>query len=176
MCALREYVVSTADEYRENMEPVSAAITAFYDEWAEDIDRGIQAFAQASDNIARRMITKEKNPDIEKKKQEELDSDKNKIILNMETVHALGGAVDMVILAPVMAVDGKAVFKIVAHLGLGAFSDHAVMGQKHTHLVGIGVCLGFFQPLVDGRRCFFHINICDFISFNNFYFMCCCSV
>ena len=84
MRGLRRYVTGVADDYRDNMEVVCAAITRYCDEWAADIDRGIQAFAQASDNIARRMITNEKNPDIEKKKQEELDSDKNKIILNME--------------------------------------------------------------------------------------------
>ena len=71
MLALRQYVTSTADEYRENMEPISAAITRFYDEWAEDIDIGIAHFVIASDNIAQRMVTGEKNPDIEAKKAEE---------------------------------------------------------------------------------------------------------
>jgi len=75
--ALREYVVSTADEYRENMEVVSAAITRYCDEWAADIDRGINAFTAASDNIARRLITREKNPEIEKKKKEDRDKEKN---------------------------------------------------------------------------------------------------
>ena len=38
------------------------------------------------------------------------------IILHMQAVHALGRAVDMVIRAAVMAVDGEAVFEIMAHL------------------------------------------------------------
>ena len=71
MLALRNYVVSTGDKYRENMEPVSAAITRFHDEWAEDIDVGIAHFVIASDNIAERMVTGEKNPEIEAKKAEE---------------------------------------------------------------------------------------------------------
>ena len=75
--ALREYVVSTADEYRENMEPVSAAITRYCDEWAEDIDKGINAFTAASDNIASRLVTKEKNPEIEKKKEEDREKEQN---------------------------------------------------------------------------------------------------
>ena len=77
MWALRRYVVSRADKYRENMEPASAAITRFYDEWTEDIDKGIAAFTECSDNIAGRMVTKEKNPLIEKKKEEELESENN---------------------------------------------------------------------------------------------------
>lgn len=75
MWALRRYVISRADHYRENMEPISAAITRFYDEWAEDIDKGIAKFTECNDNIASRMITKEKNPLIEKKKEEELKSE-----------------------------------------------------------------------------------------------------
>ena len=75
--ALRSYVTSTADEYRENMEVVSAAITRYCDEWAADIDRGINAFTAASDSIARRLITREKNPEIEKKKKEDRDKEKN---------------------------------------------------------------------------------------------------
>ena len=90
MLALREYVTSTADEYRENMEPVSAAITRYNDEWAADIDRGIIAFTQTCDNIARRMVTKEKNPDIEAKKQEDREEEKNQFWdmsgLNMESM------------------------------------------------------------------------------------------
>lgn len=80
LLALREYVTSVADEYRENMEPVSAAITAYCDAWADDVDRGIVAFTRACDNIARRMVTREKNPDIEKKKQEAVDDEKNYFI------------------------------------------------------------------------------------------------
>ena len=40
------------------------------------------------------------------------------IIFHMEAVHTLGGTVDMVILPPVMAVDGEAVFIVMAHLCL----------------------------------------------------------
>lgn len=77
MLSLREYVIANADENREHMDPVSAAKTRYYDEWAADIDAGIMAFTKACDNIAIRMITKEKNPDIEKKKEEERNEDKN---------------------------------------------------------------------------------------------------
>ena len=90
MLALREYVTSTADRYRENMEPVSAAITRYNDEWAADIDRGIIAFAQTCDNIASRMVTKAKNPDIERKKQEGREEEKNEFWdlseLNLESL------------------------------------------------------------------------------------------
>ena len=77
MLALRSYVTETADEYRENMEPVSAGITMYCDYWAEDIDRGINAFVEACDNIAKRLITREKNPVIEAKKEEEREKEKN---------------------------------------------------------------------------------------------------
>lgn len=77
MLSLRRYVIARADHYRENMEPVSAAITRFYDEWAEDIDKGIAKFTECCDNIASRMVTKEKNPLIEQKKKEELESENN---------------------------------------------------------------------------------------------------
>lgn len=77
MAALRRYISKRADKYRENMEPISAGITRFYDEWAEDVDKGIAKFIECSDNIASRMVTKEKNPLIEKKKQEELESEHN---------------------------------------------------------------------------------------------------
>ena len=77
MLALRTYVTARADKYRENMEPASAAITRFYDEWAKDIDKGITKFTECSDNIASRMVTKEKNPLIEQKKEEELKEEKN---------------------------------------------------------------------------------------------------
>lgn len=90
MLALREYVTSTADEYRENMEPYSAAITRYNDEWAEDIDKGMIAFTETCDNIARRMVTKEKNPEIEKKKQEDREEEKNQFWdlsgLNLESM------------------------------------------------------------------------------------------
>ncbi|MBE6107626.1 MAG: hypothetical protein E7192_03200 [Erysipelotrichaceae bacterium] len=90
MLALREYVTSTADEYRENMEPVSAAITRYNDEWAADIDKGMIAFTEACDNIARRMVTKEKNPVIEQKKQEDREDEKNQFWdfseLNLESM------------------------------------------------------------------------------------------
>ncbi len=71
MLALRDYVTASADKYRENMDPASAAITRYCDEWAEDIDRGIIEFTAACDNIARRMVTGEKNKNIEWKKFEE---------------------------------------------------------------------------------------------------------
>ena len=77
MLALRVYVKGKADKYRENMEVVSAGLTRFYDEWAEDIDVGMAAFTETCDNVARRMVTGEKNPDIEKKKKEEVESENN---------------------------------------------------------------------------------------------------
>ena len=80
MAALRRYISKRADKYRENMEPISAGITRFYDEWAEDVDKGIAKFIECSDNIASRMVTKEKNPLIEKKKEEELESEHNYFI------------------------------------------------------------------------------------------------
>jgi hypothetical protein len=81
MNALRAYVTSQADKYREHMEPVSAIITRYCDEWAADVDRGTIAFTTACDNIARRMVTKEKNPLIEEKKEEEEKSEYNSIVL-----------------------------------------------------------------------------------------------
>ena len=69
MLALREYVTSTADEYRENMDPVSAIITRYCDEWAADIDRGIYEFTATCDSIARRMTAGGKNPKIEEAKE-----------------------------------------------------------------------------------------------------------
>ncbi|MBO5967435.1 MAG: hypothetical protein J6S14_02920, partial [Clostridia bacterium] len=77
LLALREYVTTTADEYREYMEPVSAGITMYWDYWTEDIDKGLAAFSEACDNIARRLITREPNPTIEKKKEEDREDEKN---------------------------------------------------------------------------------------------------
>lgn len=48
--ALRNYVTSNAEKYRENMCPVSAIITRYNDEWLVDIDAGIAAFTWRNDD------------------------------------------------------------------------------------------------------------------------------
>ena len=45
------------------------------------------------------------------------------IILHMETVHALGRTVDVIILTTVVTVDGEAVFKAVAHFGSAQWDE-----------------------------------------------------
>ena len=76
---LRNFLTSTADEYREIMEPVCAGITLFCDRWAEDVDEGIVGLSATCDRIASRLVTGEKNPDIEKKSKEERLEEQNKI-------------------------------------------------------------------------------------------------
>ena len=63
------------------------------------------------------------------------------IILHVEAVHALGGTVDVVILAAIVAVDGEAVLKTVAHLGLAQGDKPIAPGEGiniHFIFVGIG--------------------------------------
>ena len=76
---LRTFLTSAADEYREDMNPVSAGITLFCDRWAEDVDEGIVEFTATCDRIANRIVTGEKNPDLEKKTKEERLEEQNKI-------------------------------------------------------------------------------------------------
>ena len=64
MVSLRRYVISRADHYRENMEPISAAITRFYDEWAEDIDVDR---AEASHRRAEEVLNRKNSSDLELK-------------------------------------------------------------------------------------------------------------
>jgi len=79
--ALRNYIVSNAEEYRENMCPVSAIITKYNDEWLEDVDAGIAAFTEACDNIADRMVTGKTNPKIEKQKRDGWKDDFNELLV-----------------------------------------------------------------------------------------------
>ena len=65
------------------MEPASAAITRYNDEWLADIDAAMAGFTEACDNIAERMVTGEKNPLIEKKKEEERREDYNEILVRI---------------------------------------------------------------------------------------------
>ena len=62
------------------------------------------------------------------------------IILHMEAVHTFGRAVNAVILAAVMAVDGKSIFKAVAHRGFAQGNETVAPGEGiHIHLVLIAV-------------------------------------
>lgn len=81
MLNLRDSLTATADEYREHMDPISAAVTAFCDAWAEDVDKGAVEFTATCDRIARRLVTGEKNPEIEKKTEAERLEDHNRVLL-----------------------------------------------------------------------------------------------
>ena len=79
--ALRNYIVSNAEEYRENMCPVSAIVTKYNDEWLKDVDAGIAAFTKACDNIAERMVTGKTNPKVEKQKRDGWKDDYNELLV-----------------------------------------------------------------------------------------------
>ena len=54
--------------------------------------------------------------------------------------------------------------KQLTELGFGSLPDNAVMGQIHANLWGgfMGFC--FFQPLIDGRGFFFHVDYLFYIQ------------
>ena len=59
----------------------------------------------------------------------------------METVHTLGRSVDVIILTTIMAVDGEAVFKVVAHLGLAQRNETIAAGEGvDIHFILVAVC------------------------------------
>ena len=63
------------------------------------------------------------------------------IILHMEAVHTLGRTVDMIILATVVAVDGKTVLIAVAHFGFAQGDKPIATGEGiDIHFVFVGVC------------------------------------
>ena len=69
------------------------------------------------------------------------------IVLHVEAVHALGGTVDVVILAPVVAVDGEALFEAVADLGSAQGNEAIATGEGvDVHFVFVEV--GAVQDLL----------------------------
>ncbi len=68
---LRTSIYNKANEWRETMNPFLAMCVTFCDHWIEDIDRATYALVECFNNIAKRMVTGEKNPVIEEEKKKE---------------------------------------------------------------------------------------------------------
>lgn len=68
---LRTSIYNKANEWRETMNPFLAMCVTFCDHWIEDIDRATYALVECFNNIAKRMVTGEKNPVIEEEKEKE---------------------------------------------------------------------------------------------------------
>ena len=61
----RKGVMAVADKFRPNTELITMGISSYADQWAQDIDRALYGLTDTFDMIAHRLVTGEKNPNID---------------------------------------------------------------------------------------------------------------